>query len=45
MVVLLYVINRQTREETIKWKKSIEEEVIFLDGARLTSVLVENKIY
>ena len=32
------------REETIKWKKSVDEEVIFLDGARLPFVLVENKI-
>ena len=32
------------REETIKWKKSIDEEIIFLDDARLSCVLLENKI-
>ncbi len=28
----------------MKWKKSVDEEVIFLDGARLPFILVENKI-
>ena len=44
-VVVCDSINRQTREDTIKWKKSLDEEIIFLDGVRLPSVLVENKIY
>ena len=44
-VVLCDATNRQTREETIKWKKSIDEESNFFDGARLPCVLVENKIY
>ena len=36
--------NRQTREETLKWKKSVDEEAVFLDGGKLPCVLVENKI-
>ena len=43
-VVVCDSTNRQTREETMKWKKSVDEEVIFLDDARLSSVLLENKI-
>ena len=43
-VVVCDSTNRQTREETMKQKKSVDEEVIFLDGARLSFVLVENKI-
>ena len=43
-VVLCDATNRQTREETIKWKKSVDEEAVFMDGARLPCVLVENKI-
>ena len=43
-VVVCDSTNRQTREETMKQKKSVDEEVIFLDGARLPFVLVENKI-
>jgi small GTP-binding protein len=36
--------NRQTREETLKWKKSVDEEAVFIDGGKLPCVLVENKI-
>ena len=36
--------NRQTREETLKWKKSVDEEATFIDGDKLPCVLVENKI-
>ena len=43
-VVVCDSTNRQTREETMKWKKSVDEEVIFLDDARLSCVLLENKI-
>ena len=43
-VVVCDSTNRQSREETMKQKKSVDEEVIFLDGARLPFVLVENKI-
>ncbi len=43
-VVLCDATNKQTREETIKWKKSVDEEAVFIDGARLPCVLVENKI-
>ena len=43
-VVVCDSTNRQTREETMKQKKSVDEEVIFLDGARLPCVLVENKM-
>ena len=43
-VVVCDSTNRQTREETMKWKKSLDEEVIFLDDAGLPFILVENKI-
>ena len=43
-VVVCDATNRQTRDETVKWKKSVDEEAVFMDGARLPCVLVENKI-
>ena len=36
--------NRQTREETLKWKKSVDEEAVFIDGGKIPCILVENKI-
>ena len=43
-VILSDATNRQTREETLKWKKSVDEEATFIDGDKLPCVLVENKI-
>ena len=43
-VILSDATNRQTREETLKWKKSVDEEAVFIDGGKLPCVLVENKI-
>ena len=43
-VVVCDATNRQTRDETVKWKKSVDEEAVFIDGARLPCILVENKI-
>ena len=43
-VIMSDSTNRQTREETLKWKKSVDEEAVFLDGGKLPCVLVENKI-
>ena len=36
--------NIQTREDTIKWKKNVDEAVIFLDGGNIPIILVENNI-
>ena len=45
MVVLQYVIQQIDKlRRDYKMEKSVDEEVIFLDGARLPCVLVENKI-
>ena len=42
-VVMSDATNLQTREETIKWKKSVDEVSTFLDGGKLPCLLVENK--
>ena len=36
--------NIETREDSIKWKKSVEEVTTFVDGEKLPCILVENKI-
>lgn len=43
-VVLADATNASTLDETIKWKKSVDESSGFLDGGKLPCVLVENKI-
>ena len=43
-VVLSDATNKATLEETIKWKKSVDDSSVFIDGGKLPCVLVENKI-
>lgn len=43
-VVLSDATNKGTLEETIKWKKSVDDSSCFIDGGKLPCVLVENKI-
>ena len=43
-VVLADATNAATLDETIKWKKSVDESSVFIDGGKLPCVLVENKI-
>ena len=35
--------NLQTREDTLRWKSSVDEVDIFLDRGKLPCLLVENK--
>ena len=44
VIVLCDATNKQTREETTKWKASVDESSSFLDGGKLPCILVENKI-
>ena len=44
VIVLCDATNRLTREETTKWKNSVDECATFLDGGRIPCILVENKI-
>ena len=36
--------DKQTREDLLKWKNSIDECASFLDGGKIPCILVENKI-
>ena len=44
VVVMSDATNIETREDSIKWKKSVEEVTTFVDGEKLPCILVENKI-
>jgi small GTP-binding protein len=44
VIVLCDATNRLTREETTKWKNSVDECATFLDGGKIPCILVENKI-
>jgi small GTP-binding protein len=43
-LVLCDITNKDTMNDTLKWKASVDESTRFLDGEILPSVLVENKI-
>lgn len=43
-LVLCDITNPRTIEETLKWKKSIDETSKFIDGDFLPSILIQNKI-
>jgi Ras-related protein Rab-7L1 len=43
-LVLCDITNKETMNDTLKWKESVDESARFLDGGILPSVLVENKI-
>ena len=42
-IVLSDATNIQTREDTLKWKNSVDEAETFLDGGKLPCILVESK--
>ena len=42
-VVMSDATNLQTREDTLRWKSSVDEVATFLDGGKLPCLLVENK--
>ena len=42
-VVMSDATNIQTREDTLRWKSSVDEVATFLDGGKLPCLLVENK--
>ena len=44
VVVMSDATNIQTREDTIKWKNSVDDVVKFIDGKDIPCILVENKI-
>ena len=43
-VILCDATNKKTRDDTIKWKKSVDEEATFFDGGKIPCLLIENKI-
>ena len=44
VVVVADATNAGTLDETLKWKSSVNESSVFLDGGKLPCVLVENKV-
>ena len=42
-IILSDATNSQTREDTLRWKSSIDEVVEFSDGGKIPCILVENK--
>ena len=43
-IVLCDITNKETLNDTLKWKDSVDESTRFIDGEILPSVLVQNKI-
>jgi small GTP-binding protein len=43
-IILADVTNKQSLQDTIKWKKELDMQVLFPDHQPIPSVLVENKI-
>ena len=43
-VVLCDITNKDSLNDTLKWKESVDESTRFIDGGILPSILVENKI-
>ena len=43
-LVLCDITNKETLNDTLKWKESVDESSRFIDGEILPSVLVQNKI-
>ena len=43
VVILSDATDLQTREDTLKWKSSVDEVATFLDGGKLPCILIENK--
>ena len=43
-IVVSDIMNEKSLEETIKWKKSVDETAKFVDGEVLPSILLRNKV-
>ncbi len=43
-IILCDATNKKTRDDTLKWKRSIDEVGKFFDGGKIPCLLVENKI-
>ena len=43
-IVLCDITNKETLNDTLKWKESVDESTRFIDGDIIPSVLVQNKI-
>ena len=43
-IVLCDITNKDTLEDTLKWKQSVDDTARFIDGELLPSILVQNKI-
>jgi small GTP-binding protein len=43
-VILCDATDKKTRNDTIKWKKSVDEEASFFDDGKIPCILIENKI-
>ena len=43
-LVLCDITNKETLNDTLKWKESVDESARFIDGEIIPSVLVQNKI-
>ena len=43
-LVLCDITNKETLNDTLKWKESVDESTRFIDGDIIPSVLVQNKI-
>ena len=43
-IVLCDITNKETLNDTLKWKESVDESARFIDGEIIPSVLVQNKI-
>ena len=43
-IVLCDITNKDTLNDTLKWKESVDDSARFIDGGLLPSVLVQNKI-
>ena len=43
-VILSQVDKPETMEDTIKWKKSVDDSSTFIDGGQIPCILIQNKI-
>jgi len=44
IVVISDITNKNSLEETVHWKKNIDESAKFMDGTDIPAILIENKI-
>ena len=43
-VILSQVDKPETMDDTLKWKKSVDDSSTFIDGGQIPCVLIQNKI-